>query len=314
MQKIVTLTLNPAIDKSTTVGSIVPDKKLRCTQPVFEPGGGGVNVSRALKRLGTDSTAVYLAGGHSGKYFEHLLHAEQVESHVVEIEGHTRENMIVVDTSSSLQYRFGMPGPYISEQEWQKCLDVFEQLSGVEYIVSSGSMSPGIPEDFNGRLSALAKKIGARLIVDTSGEALKHAITEGVFMIKPNLGELSNLYGVEELHGADIEAAAKEIIRKGGCEVMVISMGPSGAMLVTKDDCFESPSPKVKRKSTVGAGDSMVAGMVYGLHNKMDWEAVLQMGIATGTATTLNPGTELCKKEDVDGLFAFLQSRTFRTL
>jgi 6-phosphofructokinase 2 len=238
-----------------------------------------------------------------------LLDVENVESHVIEIAGHTRENMIVVDTSSSLQYRFGMPGPVIAEEEWQNCLKAIEESSGVDYIVCSGSMPAGVPLDFNGRLSAIAKKIGARMIVDTSGEALKHAVTEGVFMLKPNLGELSSLHGVEELHEEDIEDAAKEVIRKGGCEVMVVSMGASGAMLITKDECFENAPPTVKKKSTVGAGDSMVAGMVYAMYNKMPWQEVLQMGIATGTATTLNPGTELCRKEDVDRLFSHIKNR-----
>src|SRR4051812_17555108 len=118
MQKIVTLTLNPAIDKSTTVNAIVPDRKLRCSEPIFEPGGGGVNVSRAIKKLGGVSTAIYLAGGYSGKHFRHLLNLEGIESCVVEFEGQTRENLIVVDESSNSQYRFGMPGPALNNNEW----------------------------------------------------------------------------------------------------------------------------------------------------------------------------------------------------
>jgi 6-phosphofructokinase 2 len=310
MEKIVTLTLNPAIDKSTTTKSIVPDKKLRCTPPNFEPGGGGVNVSRALNRLGVVSTAIYLAGGYSGKFYTQLLDEEGIQSSVIEIAGHTRENMIVVDESANLQYRFGMPGPQIRENEWQSCLQLIEGCSGVEYIVASGSVPEGVPEDFFNRLAAVAKKIHARLIVDTSGEPLKHAIEEGVFLLKPNLGELSALKGVEELQHQDIVPAARDIINSGGCEVMVVSMGASGAMLVTKDEVFHSPSPTVRRKSTVGAGDSMVAGMVKALADKKSLLEVLQYGIATGTATTMNPGTELCRKEDVERLYAQLHGRT----
>lgn len=158
MEKIVTLTLNPAIDKSTTVKTIVPDKKLKCSNPVFEPGGGGVNVSRAIKKLGGNSTAIYVAGGYSGKFYQHLLNNEGIESCVIEIEGHTRENMIVVDESSKLQYRFGMPGPALKNEEWQKCLDILEKSSGVEYIVASGSLPDGVPEDFFARLAAVSKK------------------------------------------------------------------------------------------------------------------------------------------------------------
>ena len=309
MQKIVTLTLNPAIDKSTTVKSIVPDKKLRCAEPKFEPGGGGVNVSRAIKKLGGQSTAIYLAGGYSGKHYKHLLDIDGIESCVVKIEGHTRENMIVVDESANLQYRFGMPGPRVSENEWQQCLKLLESTSGIDYIVASGSLPEGVPDDFFGRLAAVAKKLNARLVADTSGEPLRVAMNEGVFLIKPNLGELSSLKGVEELHEEDVVAAAKEIINKGGCEVMVISMGASGAMMVTKDEVLDSPSPTVRKKSTVGAGDSMVAGMVLALSKGWSNMEVLQYGIATGTATTMNPGTELCRKEDVEKLFAWLKGK-----
>jgi len=312
MEKIVTLTLNPAIDKSTTVRSIVPDKKLRCASPKYEPGGGGVNVSRAIKKLGGKSTAIYLAGGFSGKYYQNLLDGEGIESCVIETEGMTRENLIVVDESANLQYRFGMPGPAIKESEWQQCLDILENSTGVEYIVASGSLPLGIPENFYAKLAGVATKINARLIADTSGEPLRHAMSEGIFMIKPNLGELSNLQGVEELHEEEAYHAAREIINKGGCEVIVISMGASGAMLVTKDEVLTSPSLSVRKRSTVGAGDTMVAGMVLSLAKGCSLLHVLQYGIAAGTATTMNPGTELCKKEDVEKLFNVLKTKQVR--
>ncbi len=307
MEKIVTLTLNPAIDKSTTVNAIVPDKKLRCATPKFEPGGGGVNVSRAIKKLEGTSTAMYLAGGYTGQFFKDLLDEEDIYSHIIPIAGHTRENMIVVDESANLQYRFGMPGPKVEEQEWRQCLKILEESKGVEYIVASGSLPEGVPTDFFAQLAVIAKHVNAKLILDTSGEPLKQAVDDGVFLIKPNLGELSMLYGAEELTQQDAVAAAQEIINRGGCEVMVISMGPSGAILVTSDDVIHSPSPTVKKKSTVGAGDSMVAGIVCALTKNMSWKEVLQYGIATGTATTMNPGTALCKLPDVERLFKLLK-------
>lgn len=309
MEKIVTLTLNPAIDKSTTVQAIAPDKKLRCTTPKFEPGGGGVNVSRAIKKLGGNSTAIYLAGGYSGKFYEDLLNQEGINSCVITTKGHTRENLIVVDESANLQYRFGMPGPLINKDEWQNVIKILEEATGVEYIVASGSLPDGVPIDFFAKLAACAKKINAKLILDTSGEPLRNAVDDGVFMIKPNLGELSFLHEAEELHEADAINAAKVIINKGGCEAMVISKGASGAWLVTKNEVLSSPAPIVKKRSTVGAGDSMVAGMVLALSQGWPWIDVLQYGIATGTATTMNPGTELCKKEDVERLYKCLKGK-----
>src|SRR3954468_5018739 len=121
MNQIITITFNPAIDKSTTIRALLPEKKLACATPVFEPGGGGINVSRAIKKIGGESTAIYMCGGHSGKYLQHLMEREGAESVVVEIDGNTRENLIVVDTSSNSQYRFGMPGPELKQGEWKQC-------------------------------------------------------------------------------------------------------------------------------------------------------------------------------------------------
>lgn len=142
MEKIITITLNPTIDKSTTVSSIVPEKKLRCTSPVFEPGGGGINVSRAFKKLGGSSTAMYMSGGYSGQFLESLIREEGIVSEVITISENTRDNLIVVDTITNQQYRFGMPGPAISEQEWRECLRRLEADDSYEYVVISGSNAP----------------------------------------------------------------------------------------------------------------------------------------------------------------------------
>ena len=307
MEKIVTITLNPSIDKSTSVKGIVPEKKLRCSDPKFEPGGGGVNVSRALKKLGGNSTAIYFAGGYSGKFFTSLLELDGIDSLVVPIAEQTRENMIVVDESNNLQYRFGMPGPTVKQNELEHFFSLLNDMKDVEYVIASGSLPDGVDDDFFSKLADICNHTQAKLIVDTSGEPLRTAINEGVYMIKPNLGELSMLNGVEELNADDVVASARSIINKGGAEVIVISMGASGASLVTKDEIFNCPSPAVRKKSTVGAGDTMVAGMVLAMANKYTWQDVLRYGVAAGTATTMNSGTELCKKNDVDRLFSYLK-------
>ena len=307
MEKIVTITLNPSIDKSTSVKGIVPEKKLRCAEPKFEPGGGGVNVSRAIKKLGGNSTAFYFAGGYSGKFLTSLLDLEGIDSLVVPIEQATRENMIVVDELNNLQYRFGVPGPKVKPEELEHFFKLLAGMKDVDYVVASGSLPEGVEDDFFSKLADICKLTNARLIVDTSGEPLRKAINEGVFMIKPNLGELSMLNGVEELNDADVVTSARSIINKGGAEVIVVSMGASGASLVTKDEIFYCPSPAVRKKSTVGAGDTMVAGIVLAMSNEYSWQDVLRYGVAAGTATTMNSGTELCKKNDVDRLFSYLK-------
>jgi len=304
MPSIVTITFNPAIDKSTTIASLIPERKLKCTAPVFEPGGGGINVARAIKKLGGNATAIYLAGGYSGKFLNQLLDTDQIPSIVIETKQHSRENLIVLDTSSNLQYRFGMPGPVVNQNEWKQCLAEIEKINDAEFIVASGSLPAGVPTDIFGRIADIAKTKKAKFIIDTSGEALKDAVNEGVYLLKPNVGELSWLAGKEELTGNEVIDVARDLIDKGKCQVIVVSMGAAGARLITKNETHQVIPPPVKRISTVGAGDSMVAGMVLSLSKGKTLLEATQYGVASGTAATMNTGTQLCKREDVEKLFA----------
>jgi 6-phosphofructokinase 2 len=307
---IITVTFNPAIDKLSSVPVLMPEKKLRCSMPVFEPGGGGVNVSRAIKKLGGHSVALYLAGGHTGKLFNHLLRNEDVDNLVTEIQGYTRENLIVLETASNQQYRFGMPGPHVTEPEWQDCLKNISEMPDLQWIVASGSLPPGVPADIFARIARIAKQKKAKLIVDSSGEALKQAVQEGVYLIKPNLGELSSLAGKEDLHIESVDDVALEIINSGKCEVVVVSMGPTGAMLATRDLVKQIIPPSVKRKSTVGAGDSMVAGLVLKLSENKSLIEAVQYGVACGTAATMNEGTQLCNIENVEQLYRLIREKS----
>lgn len=307
MSKIVTIIFSPCIDKSTSVPRLIPEKKLKCAAPKLEPGGGGINVARAIKKLGGEAIAVFSSGGYTGKFFNHLLEKENIPSIIIETKNETRENIIVLDESSNQQYRFGMPGTELSENEWKQFLKVVEEIKDAEFIVASGSLPPGVPLDIYARFAVIAKKRNAKLIVDTSGEALKHAADEGVYLLKPNLGELSSLMGMERIREEEIEDLAKKVIQKGHCEVLVVSMAEAGAILVTKKEIHRAVPQVVKRKSVVGAGDSMVAGIILALSQNKNLKQALQYGVACGTAATMNPGTELCRKEDAENLFALLQ-------
>ncbi|MCM5528651.1 1-phosphofructokinase family hexose kinase [Parasegetibacter sp. NRK P23] len=309
MPKIITVTFNPAIDKSTTVPVLMPEKKLRCGDPVFEPGGGGINVARAIKKLGGEATAFYLAGGYAGQAFVDLLKAEGVESVVTPIAGNTRENFIVLESASGQQYRFGMPGPEISETEWRDCLNGLELAKDADIIVVSGSLPKGVPDDVYLMIGAIAQRNKARLIIDTSGDALKKTVQAGVYLLKPNLGELASLVEKDDLDIELVDDAAREVIRSGHCEVMVVSMGAAGAMVVTKDIAEHIFPPAVKIKSTVGAGDSMVAGMVWSIAQNRSIQDAVRYGVACGTAATMNEGTALCRKKDADHLFTLMKSR-----
>ena len=265
MAKIVTLTFSPAIDKSSSIASLIPEKKMKCTNPKFEAGGGGINVARVIAKFDGDVVAVFPSGGYTGKYFNHLLEKEKVPFIAIDTKNETRENFVILEESTNKQFRFGMPSNELLEDEWKACLSAIENLKNVDYIVASGSLPPGVPMNVYAQLSKIAKKINAKFVVDTSGEALKEAVNEGVFLLKPNLEELGYLLGIENIEIQNIEKAAKELILKNNCEIIVISLGKDGAMLVTKNESHTVKPPKVDVKSTVGAGDSMVAGLIYSL-------------------------------------------------
>ncbi|MBL7796877.1 MAG: 1-phosphofructokinase family hexose kinase [Saprospiraceae bacterium] len=305
--KIVTLTLSPALDKSTTVEHIAPEHKLRCSTPRLDAGGGGINVSKGIQRLGLASTAVFPVGGSNGRLLVELLMHSGVVVEAVEVPGETRENFSVLETGTGFQYRFTMPGQSLGHQEAETCLEAVRRLRP-DILVASGSLPPGLPETYYAKVAALAKQIGARLVLDTSGAALQAAAHEGLYLLKPNLGELSALVGVEKLEMNQVDDAAMEIIHRGTCEVVVVSLGPHGALLATRDGFVHVAAPIVEKRSTVGAGDSMVAGMVWALGQNKPPLEMAQVGVACGTAATMNPGTELFRPDDVWRLFDWIQT------
>lgn len=309
LEQILTLTLSPALDKSSSVAGIVPDHKLHCAPPVFEPGGGGINVSRGLQRLGASSLAVFPAGGPAGSQLQQLLTAEGIAQQAVPITGDTRENFTVVDTTTGKQFRFGMPGTPLTGPEQQQILAFLRTCPPVPaYWVISGSLPPGVTPDFLEELLHLAKARDVKVIADTSGPALQRMVEVGVYLIKPNLRELSKLVGAGgELESAQLAPMARRLIEAGGCEVVMASLGPQGACLVTRELEDHIPAPAVPRRSTVGAGDSMVAGIVYGLVQGLSLREAARLGVACGTAATMNPGTELFHKADVDRLYQWLR-------
>lgn len=295
--RIVTLTLNPALDKSTKTEQLVPEKKLRCENPRFDAGGGGINVSKGIARLGGSSTAVFPAGGANGKKLIDLLDAEGISSKTVEIAGETRENFSILETSTNFQYRFTTAGSELSVAAAAQLLQVVEKLNP-DFLVASGSLPPGLPAEFFEQVAHFSKKIGAKFLLDTSGAALQAAADEGLFLLKPNLQELSALVGSPELAMNQVDDAALEIIRLGKCEVVVVSLGAQGALVVSRDVLEHIPAPPVQKKSTVGAGDSMVSGMVWALGEGLSFSEMAKMGVACGSAATMNEGTQLFHRTD----------------
>lgn len=311
MKKIITLTVNPTIDKSTTVSGIKPNSKLRCAKPVYEAGGGGINVSRVLHKLGGNSLCMYMAGGATGKHLQDILVNLELPQHVIPIAGRVRENLSVTDTINNQQYRFGMPGPKISEREWKNTLGHLDSvLSAGDFLVASGSLCPGMPIDFYAQVSKIAQNKKVKVILDTSGDALLKGAQAGVYLLKPNLGELAKLCGVKTISFLELESVAKTFLKNNPCEVLVVSIGAQGAIMITNEIVEYIAAPIVFQKSTIGAGDSMVAGMVYSLAKGKSLSEMAKYGVACGTAATMTPGTQLCEKKDADELFQWIANNS----
>jgi 6-phosphofructokinase 2 len=309
MSTIVTLTINPTIDTNATVDHVIPERKLRCQPPRHEPGGGGINVSRAIRKLGGDSVAVYPVGGPTGHLLQHLLEQEGLTLRAVPIGDWTRENFVILEEATGQQFHFVMPGPTLQEAEWQQCLNLLSTFSPVPaYIVASGSLPPGVPTDFYARVARIGRKCGARVIVDTSGDAFRAAVYEGVYLLKPNQYELSDLANCDLTDEAQQEAAAVELVHRGHGEAVVLSLGAAGVLLVTAAGCERLRAPTVPVVSKIGAGDSTVAGIVLSLARGMALRDAVLFGIATGAAAVMTPGTELCRREDVERLYTRLRA------
>jgi 6-phosphofructokinase 2 len=303
MTEIVTITPNPAVDLSTSVDRIIPVYKLRGTSQRRDPGGGGINVARVIKRLGGDVCAIYPVGGATGDLLHRLLDREGVPSRTFAIAEETREDFFVSETSTGQPYRFILPGPRLDESEWQQCLTL---LSGIQpfprFVVASGSLPDGVPEDFYARLARIAKRRGARMILDTSGPALAAAVTEGLDLIKPNLREMRELAGHEPADAREWEAAAKALVDRGKVAIVALTMGHLGAELVTSDRILRAEPLAITPVGAVGAGDSFLGALVQRLASGSNLEESFRHAVAAGAAALLNPGTELCRPADVGHL------------
>ena len=306
--QLLTLTMNPSVDISTEVDRVVPTRKLRCGDPRFEPGGGGVNVARVAQRLGAAPTAILTSGGANGEQLERMLTDEGVVTAPIRIVGSTRFSLAVHEDTTGQQFRFGLPGPSLGAQEWQRALAELGSLAQGGWVVLSGALPPGVPADFYARAARMLRERGVQVALDTSGPALRAALLGGVDLVKPNVNELQSLVD-RPLHDAeDYEVAAREVLALGDNGAVAVSLGPIGALLVERGDATATlvHAPAVRVRSTVGAGDSMVAGMVVALARGASLDEAIHWGVAAGSATTMAEGTGLCDAGAVEALLAGL--------
>ena len=302
MTDILTVTLNPALDVLTSIDQVSDTHKMRCGPTLKHPGGGGVNVARVLHRLGANSVAMYLAGGVTGERHHKLMNAEKVRCHVIPIVEETRESFSVHETSSGHDFRFVLPGPNVSATECEAVFDYVAQHMPKQFLVISGGLPPGVPDHFYARLAALAKQHGVRVVLDTNGPALTEALKVGVYLFKPSLRELRDLTEQDLSDTNGQVAAARRLIDQGQAEVVAVSLGEQGALVVSAQACWQARAIAVDVKTTIGAGDSFVAGMVWSLSRGDALVKAFQYAMASGAAALLSPGTSLCQAADMHRL------------
>ena len=310
MYDVVSLTINPCIDVSSSVPRVVPEDKLRCDAPQYDPGGGGINVAHVVKILGGRSCALWTRGGVIGQFLGTLLDAHGLEHRPIDTAGVTRQNVIIFELASRLQYRFGMPGLPLTREEQLACgKSVGDLATECRAIVLSGSIPPETPVNFYRRIIDRLPA-GSKVIVDTSGAALRESIGPGLFLIKPNRRELSQLTGCRLDDEQSLADAAAGLVRDGAAEVVVVSLGSEGALYATADGVKTIRSPDVPILSKVGAGDSMVGGIATMLSRGESIDAALCYGVAAGTATVMTSGTGLARRDDVERLYAEIRAVT----
>jgi 6-phosphofructokinase 2 len=298
---ILTLTLNPALDLATEVPEIIAGQKLRCSEPLLDPGGGGLNVSRAIRALGGDSLALVAIGGLTGDRLAGLIREAGVTFLSILGPGETRLSLTVTEEASGKQYRFMLPGPVWGEAERARVFTLLRATSrpgGLSVI--SGSQPPGVPVDFPAQLAESMP--GSRVVLDTSGKPLGRVVKrpiEGLEVLRMDSEEAEGLSG-HPLHSrADTADFAQGLVRAGVARKVVVARGADGNVLATADRRLFSPAPKVRVRSTVGAGDSFVAALVLAMARDQDDAEALAMGSAAAAAAVMTDATQLCRPEDV---------------
>lgn len=310
MKSIITITLNPSVDQSSTTNVVIDEHKLQCNNPRYDPGGGGINVSRVINILGGQTKAFYPAGGCNGDLLEHLLDNEKLDHVRIDVQNLTRINFHIIEESTDRQFRFNMPGKPMTEGEFKDLIeDINDFTPPPDFIVLSGSLPPGMNPDCIREIAEIAEKINAKFIVDSSGEALRKALGKGLYLIKPNLREFSELIGKQISDQYQIIKEAQRIIEQGLVSVIIVSMGQAGTIFVSTEKSGHIQTPFVPINSRIGAGDSMLAAVTLKLALGESLDNAIRYGVAAGSAAVKTPGTELCRKEDVEKLYEKLKEQ-----
>ncbi|MFY0614999.1 MAG: 1-phosphofructokinase family hexose kinase [Hyphomicrobiaceae bacterium] len=303
MTRTLTVTLNPALDITTSVERLVGGSKLRCRVPRVDAGGGGVNVSRAIAKLGEISLAFVALGGPVGETMKQLLEQEGIQCEYFKAEGNTRQSFVVHDEADAEQYRFILPGPCWSDARFEAFTDRLTQMTkSGDIVVLSGSMPPGVGKDAASRIVQLIENQDARVVADISGPALTALVHSGVnssLTLIMNKNEAVRIAG-EELDVRTAAAFMRPLVSRGAAETVIVTLGGDGAVAITADEAWHMVPPAMQVVSKVGAGDSFAAGLVIGLARAWPLSKALTYAMASAASAVTTPGTELCTKEGTE--------------
>ena len=304
---IATVTLNPSLDRHVAVENLILDDTNRWVSFKREPGGKGINVSRVVKELGGATTAYGFVGGFAGRTLKSVLRQQGVPCDFTPIRAEIRRNFIITDLKTHCQTRISAPGPRISAGELEKLVVKITSIKPKpRYIVMAGSVPPGVPYYIYRDLIQKMKGLGITTVLDSADLWLQEGIKARPDVVKPNVREAQTAMGVELSNEQDIIHAVKTLI-SGGIGIAAISRGRGGMIIGDKDAVYKVVPPNVDVMSTVGAGDSTVAGLIFKLSNNGSLEEASRFAVATGTASTLTPGTELCHMRDVERLLPLIK-------
>ncbi len=298
---ITVLSLNPAVDMTYEIDHLVPDQKVHAQATRHDPGGNGVNVARGLKRIGAPAHCFCVLAGEIGSLLDRLLRGHIDTLTFERVSGETRINGTAIERQSGAQYEISGIGPDIPGDVLDRLLHTFVATSGEGFAVITGSIQPELPRDIYARLVERVRDQGGRPVVDARGDLLRLAIEARPFLIKPNRYELEQLVG-KPLDGVEKVASEARRLQRSGVETLAVSLGADGLVFVDADNSYHAGAPRVSVDSTVGAGDSMVAGLVTALHRGDVIDAVLRLAVACGAGTVQHPGTELFRAEELPAL------------
>jgi 1-phosphofructokinase family hexose kinase len=294
---IYTITLNPAIDKELMVSKIESDRVLRAESIQIDYGGKGFNVSRMLKSLGSPSTALGFLGGKTGEILQTGLHNLDIRTDFVQVAGETRTNISIVPSDHRHYIKVNEPGPTINKAEKVQLINQLKQLIQPEdWCILAGSLPLGIPPDFYAELIKIIQGVGAYAVLDASGEPLLHGCKQKAFLVKPNAEEAQKLTGISIKSIFDAQKAGLNILTYG-VQNVVLSLGKLGALWLTENETWSALSPNIVERNPIGAGDSLVAGIVWGLSKQLPIQDCLRWGVACGAAAASLDGTAVGEYE-----------------